>query len=130
MERNLLHNGKTFIFVHPHSLWGLSITNKALFPDSGNKAFILRSVKVASIPKIRDKTRMLIALLSAISILAKWCHQESNRGHKDFQSFALPTELWHHRFCVCKDINNFIFAQHFVRYILIFFAERVPALSF
>ena len=27
--------------------------------------------------------------------LKKWCHQESNRGHKDFQSFALPTELWH-----------------------------------
>ena len=27
-----------------------------------------------------------------------WCHQESNRGHKDFQSFALPTELWHHCF--------------------------------
>ena len=26
----------------------------------------------------------------------KWYHQESNRGHKDFQSFALPTELWHH----------------------------------
>ena len=32
-----------------------------------------------------------------------WCHQESNRGHKDFQSFALPTELWHLlRFCVAK----------------------------
>ena len=29
--------------------------------------------------------------------LSSWCHQESNRGHKDFQSFALPTELWHHR---------------------------------
>lgn len=28
--------------------------------------------------------------------LFKWYHQESNRGHKDFQSFALPTELWHH----------------------------------
>ena len=28
--------------------------------------------------------------------LYEWCHQESNRGHKDFQSFALPTELWHH----------------------------------
>ena len=27
---------------------------------------------------------------------SKWYHQESNRGHKDFQSFALPTELWHH----------------------------------
>ena len=26
----------------------------------------------------------------------RWYHQESNRGHKDFQSFALPTELWHH----------------------------------
>ena len=26
----------------------------------------------------------------------EWYHQESNRGHKDFQSFALPTELWHH----------------------------------
>ncbi len=25
----------------------------------------------------------------------KWYHQESNRGHKDFQSFALPTELWY-----------------------------------
>ena len=32
-----------------------------------------------------------------------WCHQESNRGHKDFQSFALPTELWHQiLFCGCK----------------------------
>ena len=25
----------------------------------------------------------------------KWCLQESNQGHKDFQSFALPTELRH-----------------------------------
>ena len=31
-----------------------------------------------------------------LSFLFQWCHQESNRGHKDFQSFALPTELWHH----------------------------------
>ena len=37
---------------------------------------------------------------SYISVTAfLWCHQESNRGHKDFQSFALPTELWHHRVC-------------------------------
>ena len=28
--------------------------------------------------------------------LFQWCHHESNEGHKDFQSFALPTELWHH----------------------------------
>ena len=30
-----------------------------------------------------------------LTVLFLWCHQESNRGHKDFQSFALPTELWH-----------------------------------
>lgn len=45
----LLHNAKTPIFIYPHCLWGLSITNKALLPDSGNKAFILCSIKVASI---------------------------------------------------------------------------------
>ena len=40
---------------------------------------------------------------------SKWCHQESNRGHKDFQSFALPTELWHHvyLFCGCKGSETF-----------------------
>ena len=27
------------------------------------------------------------------SLILKWCHRESNQGHKDFQSFALPTEL-------------------------------------
>ena len=43
-----------------------------------------------------------------------WCHQESNRGHKDFQSFALPTELWHLAFlCECKGIANFITVQIF-----------------
>ena len=24
-----------------------------------------------------------------------WCHRELNQGHTDFQSVALPTELWH-----------------------------------
>ena len=38
------------------------------------------------------KALQLVSLQrSAISF--KWCHQESNRGHKDFQSVALPTEL-------------------------------------
>ena len=27
------------------------------------------------------------------SLTLEWCHRESNQGHKDFQSFALPTEL-------------------------------------
>ena len=34
-------------------------------------------------------------LLFKSNSFLSWCHQESNRGHKDFQSFALPTELWH-----------------------------------
>ena len=33
--------------------------------------------------------------ITATLWLSLWCHQESNRGHKDFQSFALPSELWH-----------------------------------
>ena len=35
--------------------------------------------------------------------ILKWYHQESNRGHKDFQSFALPTELWHHTILCTED---------------------------
>jgi hypothetical protein len=30
-----------------------------------------------------------------MSGLLKWCLQESNQGHMDFQSIALPTELRH-----------------------------------
>ncbi len=30
-----------------------------------------------------------------MNVLKEWYHQESNQGHKDFQSFALPTELWY-----------------------------------
>ena len=51
-------------------------------------------------------------------LIFKWCHQESNRGHKDFQSFALPTELWHHRFCECKGKCFFCIMQVFVIKIL------------
>ena len=40
--------------------------------------------------------------LRGLELLLKWYHQESNRGHKDFQSFALPTELWYHLFCVSR----------------------------
>ena len=46
-----------------------------------------------------------------------WCHQESNRGHKDFQSFALPTELWHHHFlfAVAKVGSFFDTAKYFIK---------------
>ena len=39
------------------------------------------------------KTKKRVTQMSNSFFL--WCHQESNRGHKDFQSFALPSELWH-----------------------------------
>ena len=42
--------------------------------------------------KIKEKRVTFVTLTHF-----QWYHQESNRGHKDFQSFALPTELWSHR---------------------------------
>jgi hypothetical protein len=52
----------------------------------------------------REKTKIPISLgnqdFTVFCFSSKWCHQESNRGHKDFQSFALPTELWHQHFYV------------------------------
>ena len=44
-----------------------------------------------------------------------WYHQESNRGHKDFQSFALPTELWHHSYMFQTLYRCFSFAVAKVR---------------
>ena len=41
----------------------------------------------------------------------KWYHQESNRGHTDFQSDALPTELWYHRFSGHKSTIHFLNLQ-------------------
>ena len=40
-----------------------------------------------------ERSALPTALLSDAPSGDGWCHQESNRGHKDFQSFALPTEL-------------------------------------
>ena len=55
-----------------------------------NRCFLLR----------RQKEKTLISFgnqgFATFCFSSKWYHQESNRGHKDFQSFALPTELWHH----------------------------------
>ncbi len=52
-------------------------------------------LKYFIVMSIQQKT---IKLQKFNRFISMWCHQESNRGHKDFQSFALPTELWHHRF--------------------------------
>ena len=44
-----------------------------------------------------------------------WCHQESNRGHKDFQSFALPTELWHLAFASANVEQIFYLRKYFTK---------------
>ena len=57
-----------------------------------NRTFLRfgRKQKIPIFIENQDLTLFCFSLL--------WCHRESNQGHKDFQSFALPTELWHHFF--------------------------------
>ena len=75
-----------------------------------------KDVWFASIPLIlpilgKEKSPNFFEIqgFTSFFFLKKWCHQESNRGHKDFQSFALPTELWHHYFlfAVAKVVKLF-----------------------
>ena len=50
-----------------------------------------------------------------------WCHQESNRGHKDFQSFALPTELWHHfSIASAKVVINYVTGKFWGKFLYYF----------
>ena len=42
-----------------------------------------------------------------------WNHLESNQGHTDFQSVALPTELWLHLFQAIANVRKNIFSQNF-----------------
>ena len=46
-----------------------------------------------------------------------WCHQDSNRGHTDFQSDALPTELWHlMAFAGAKVMLSFLMPKFFATF--------------
>ena len=54
-------------------------------------------------------------------LILKWYHQESNQGHKDFQSFALPTELWYHRSCGCKYTCSFVIYKNVTPFFFLFF---------
>ena len=45
------------------------------------------------VPPFKQKT--LQGLTYRVNWAFRWCHLESNQGHMDFQSIALPTELWH-----------------------------------
>ena len=50
----------------------------------------------------KEKALQKTNLKQGFSKRRRWYHQESNRGHTDFQSVALPTELWH-LFFVCNE---------------------------
>ena len=72
-------------------LKGFEIT-RLLFRVSSRKSGRQGCIREKGIRRRKKtKERTTEAILSL-----EWYHQESNRGHKDFQSFALPTELWHH----------------------------------
>ncbi len=49
-------------------------------------------------PTTKNKKPSQTIRLQGFNIPLVWCRRESNPRHKDFQSFALPTELLHH-FC-------------------------------
>ncbi len=36
--------------------------------------------------------------MSVSFLFLKWYHLESNQGHQDFQSCALPSELWYRHY--------------------------------
>ena len=45
----------------------------------------------------------------------KWYHLELNQGHTDFQSVALPTELWYQRFWSGKNTFFFNYAKQIIK---------------
>ena len=73
----------------------------------------IRIPQVFTLIRLGKTKKILISIenqdFTVFCFSSKWCHQESNRGHKDFQSFALPTELWHHYFlfAVAKVVKLF-----------------------
>ena len=59
-------------------------------------------------PDFRMKIRLFDFLRFSV-----WCHLELNQGHTDFQSVALPTELWHRCFLTrCKTNQNLFPSKH------------------
>ena len=79
----------------------------------------VETIKISKIKKVLEISRLQRP--TQFINQKMWCHQESNRGHKDFQSFALPTELWHQlRNCECKGSDNLCNWQIFSAFSLIF----------
>ncbi len=82
---------------------------------------------------IKRKTPYFVEIQRFIGInpLSLWCHRDSNQGHKDFQSFALPTELWHHRLSLLiasAKVGNFFLLPNFFKEKFYFFTIFVAVL--
>ena len=56
----------------------------------------------------------------------KWCWEESNCRHKDFQSFALPSELQHH---LVLGVQRYAFFVNRQNNSALFYMRRVIRLS-
>ena len=50
--------------------------------------------------------------IQLVDFLAPWYQRELNQRHTDFQSVALPTELWYPFFAL-QNYNIFLYTQHF-----------------
>ena len=60
-----------------------------------SKYFSLKKCKIyLFLTEIKNPDFLLKIRIFVFAFL-KWCHLELNQGHTDFQSVALPTELWH-----------------------------------
>ncbi len=54
----------------------------------------IEAIQILTIQYVTKELHIRKAV-AANSFFILWCHSESNQGHMDFQSIALPTELWH-----------------------------------
>ena len=59
--------------------------------------------------------------IQLVDFLAPWYQRELNQRHTDFQSVALPTELWYPFFALQK-YNKFLYHKHFFNF---FFVSRI-----
>ena len=73
-----------------------------------------------SFVKKDKKSPLILFELKDLFFDSWWCHQESNRGHKDFQSDALPTELWHHQIFCKSRVQRYVF----ILFLQVFFGNK------
>ena len=69
---------------------------KQIYEQKAEKQLkFLEGRKILQILRVPVKTKPRKRLSYGVLLFRVWCHSESNQGHTDFQSVALPAELWH-----------------------------------